>query len=112
MFSFSLYVGMITMLSLSCIILNYYAAKLIKICDKHTLIAEFLVILHTISNEYTGIRESLCQVAASIGLGAGDGEIVDKDDFPRGPIGLQRPDALRQLVAKVQESLAFYLAGC
>jgi hypothetical protein len=92
--------------------LNYYAAKLIKIYDKHTLIAEILVILHTISNEYTGIRESLCQVAAGIGLGAGNGEIFGKDDFPRRLVGFQCSDALQQSVVKVQESLAFYPTGC
>ena len=92
--------------------LSYYAAKLIKNLDKHMLITEILVILHRISNEYTGIRKSLCQVAAGVGIGTGDGEIIYKDDFPRGFVGLQRPNALRQSVVKVQASHAFYLTGC
>ena len=69
-------------------------AKVRKIYDKRAVIALFLVILHTISNEYTRIRKELRTVAADVGSGKGVGKIFSEDDFPRRLIGLFGPDVV------------------
>jgi hypothetical protein len=62
-------------------------AKVRKIYDKRAVIALFLVILHTISNEYTRIRKELRTVAAGVGSGKRIGKIFGEDDFPRRFVG-------------------------
>ena len=54
----------------------------------------FFVILHTVRDEYTGIREKIRTVAAGVGTGKGVGKIFSEDDFPGRFVGLIGSDVV------------------
>ena len=72
----------------------------------------FFVILHTVRDEYTGIREIIRAVAAGVGSGKGVGKIFGEDDFPGRFVGLFGSDAVWKSFTEEYNTHVVYPAGC
>ena len=73
-------------------------------------IPNFFVFLHPIRDEYTGNREILCPVAASVGTGETVGEkVLKRTIFLEGLLGSSAPMLFASLASKCQAQLLFVL---